>query len=66
MSVGSEIMYGDTMAPDIGWEEKLNQGWNREGIVEEGTKLNLKFQVCHSLGPKPSRTASFVFLFAFF
>ncbi|KAG0602186.1 hypothetical protein M758_11G166000 [Ceratodon purpureus] len=49
MSVGTEIMYGPTMAPDLGWEEKLNQGWNREAIVEEGTKLNLKFQVCRSL-----------------
>ena len=45
MSVGTEIRYGDTMAPDHGWEEELNQGWNREAIVEEGKKLNLKFQV---------------------
>lgn len=50
MSVGTEIRYGATMAPDLGWEEELNQGWNREAIVEEGTKLNLKFQVCRSLG----------------
>lgn len=45
MSVGTEIRYGDTMAPDHGWEEELNQGWNREAIVEEGKNLNLKFQV---------------------
>lgn len=45
MSVGTEIVYGETMTPDHGWEEELNQGWNREAIVEEGNKLNLKFQV---------------------
>lgn len=45
MSVGTEIRYGDTMAPDHGWEEELNQGWDREAVVEEGNKLNLKFQV---------------------
>lgn len=45
MSVGTEIRYGDTMEPDHGWEEELNQGWDREAIVEEGKKLNLKFQV---------------------
>lgn len=45
MSVGTEIRYGDTMAPDHGWEEELNQGWNREAIVDEGKRLSLKFQV---------------------
>ncbi|KAG0601335.1 hypothetical protein M758_11G102400 [Ceratodon purpureus] len=45
MSVGTEIRYGDTMAPDLGWEEELNQGWDRDAIVEEGKKLDLKFQV---------------------
>lgn len=45
MSVGTEIVYGETMTPDHGWEEELNQGWNRDSIVEEGNKLNLKFQV---------------------
>lgn len=45
MSVGTEIRYGDTMAPDHGWEEELDQGWNRDAVVEEGNKLNLKFQV---------------------
>lgn len=48
MSVGTEIRYGETLAPDLGWEEELNQGWNRDVIVEEGSKLNLKFQVSHS------------------
>jgi hypothetical protein len=49
MSVGTEIRYGDTMAPDHGWEEELNQGWDREAIVEAGKKLDLKFQVASSL-----------------
>ena len=45
MSVGTEIRYGDTMAPDHGWEEELSEGWDREAIVEEAAKLDLKFQV---------------------
>jgi len=49
LSVGTEIRYGETMAPDLRWEEELNQGWNRAVVVEEGTKLNLKFQVRHTL-----------------
>eukprot|EP00897_Mesotaenium_endlicherianum_P010789 jgi/Mesen1/9739/ME000695S09049 len=34
MSVGTEIMYGQTMTPDDGWEHFLNDGWNRD-VVEE-------------------------------
>lgn len=45
MSVGTEIRYEDSMEPDHGWEEELNQGWDREVAVEEGRNLNLKFQV---------------------
>ena len=45
MSVGTEIRYGNTMAPDHGWEKELSVGWDREAIVEEAGKLNLKFQV---------------------
>jgi hypothetical protein len=33
------------MVPDHGWEQELNEGWDRDAIVEEATKLNLKFQV---------------------
>nr|PNR33960.1 hypothetical protein PHYPA_023776 [Physcomitrium patens] len=44
MSVGTEIRYEDSMEPDHGWEEELNQGWDREVAVEEGRNLNLKFQ----------------------
>ena len=49
MSVGTEIRYGENMDPDLGWEEELNKGWNRQAIVEEGAKLNLKFQVRNTL-----------------
>jgi sucrose-6F-phosphate phosphohydrolase len=45
MSVGTEIKYGESMVPDHGWEQELNEGWDRDAIVEEATKLNLKFQV---------------------
>ncbi|KAH9288131.1 hypothetical protein KI387_032248, partial [Taxus chinensis] len=45
MSVGTEITYGNTMTPDKGWEECLNQGWNRGIVVEEASKVpHLRFQ----------------------
>lgn len=46
MSVGTEIMYGDTMTPDPDWEHELNKGWDREVVVEEAKKFSqLEFQV---------------------
>eukprot|EP00252_Welwitschia_mirabilis_P019289 TRINITY_DN4417_c0_g1_i1.p1 TRINITY_DN4417_c0_g1~~TRINITY_DN4417_c0_g1_i1.p1 ORF type:complete len:418 (+),score=92.95 TRINITY_DN4417_c0_g1_i1:468-1721(+) len=46
MSVGTEITYGDSMIPDKGWEELLDQQWNRNIVVEEASKFHqLKFQV---------------------
>nr|ABB80136.1 sucrose-phosphatase 1 [Ginkgo biloba] len=45
MSVGTEITYGDSLIPDKGWEEWVNQGWNRGIVVEEASKIpHLKFQ----------------------
>ncbi|MCO5612908.1 hypothetical protein L7F22_067181 [Adiantum nelumboides] len=39
MSVGTEIMYGDNMSPDLGWEHELNQGWNRNVVMQEASKF---------------------------
>lgn len=39
MSVGTEIMYGDTMLPDLGWVQFLNQNWDRDVVVEEAAKF---------------------------
>lgn len=46
MSVGTEIMYGDSMTPDQGWEHELNKGWNRDIVVKEASKFpQLRCQV---------------------
>lgn len=39
MSVGTEIMYGDSMSPDEGWQKELDKGWNREIVVAEASKF---------------------------
>lgn len=40
MSVGTEITYGNSMVPDEGWVEFLNQKWNRNIVTEESSKFS--------------------------
>lgn len=39
MSVGTEITYGNSMVPDDGWVEILNQKWDRNIVIEESSKF---------------------------
>lgn len=39
MSVGTEITYGNSMVPDDGWVEFLNQKWDRNIVTEETSKI---------------------------
>lgn len=58
MSVGTEITYGESMVPDDGWVNFLNQKWDRNIVTEEAAKFpQLKFQVILQL--------SFFFLFVY-
>lgn len=54
MSVGTEITYGNSMVPDDGWVEILNQKWNKSIVLEETSKypeLTLQVQTLYSLSP---------------
>ncbi|KAK4478811.1 hypothetical protein RD792_014354 [Penstemon davidsonii] len=45
LSVGTEITYGNSMVPDDGWVEFLNQKWDRNIVAEETSKFTeLKLQ----------------------
>ncbi|KAL8517615.1 hypothetical protein ACS0TY_015749 [Phlomoides rotata] len=39
LSVGTEITYGNSMVPDDGWVEFLNQKWDRNIVSEETQKF---------------------------
>ena len=46
MSVGTEITYGNSMVPDEGWVEFLNQKWDQNIVSEEASKFpELRLQV---------------------
>ncbi|KAL5545658.1 hypothetical protein UlMin_005345 [Ulmus minor] len=40
MSVGTEITYGNSMVPDEGWVEYLNQKWDKNIVTEEASKFS--------------------------
>lgn len=46
MSVGTEITYGNSMVPDDGWVQFLNQKWDKSIVMEETKRFpELKLQV---------------------
>ena len=51
MSVGTEIVYGDTMTPDLGWKKILSAGWDRSAVEAVANEMNLKYQVWIYLNP---------------
>lgn len=49
LSVGTEIMYGESMIPDSDWEQLLNKNWNRNIVTEETAKYpELSLQVWYT------------------
>lgn len=59
MSVGTEITYGELMIPDNGWENFLNEKWNRDIVVKESAKFpQLSFQ--SSTEQRPHKVSFYV------
>ncbi|KAG2323152.1 hypothetical protein Bca52824_016365 [Brassica carinata] len=40
MSIGTEIMYGNSMVPDHGWVDTLNNKWDLRVVKEETGKFS--------------------------
>eukprot|EP00249_Psilotum_nudum_P023546 c28919_g1_i1 orf=288-1634(+) len=52
LSVGTEIRFGPSLECDTGWKRALDDGWNRDIVVEEAVKIpNLYFQEEIDQGP---------------
>lgn len=52
LSVGTEIRSGPSLEPDKDWEKALDDGWDRDIIVEEASKIpDLRFQEEPDQGP---------------
>jgi hypothetical protein len=49
LSVGTEIRWGSSLEIDKEWEKELEDGWNRDIVVEIARTIpGLQFQVCES------------------
>ena len=48
LSVGTEIRWGSSLEVDKEWVKEIEDGWDRDIVVEEALKFpHLQFQVCN-------------------